>query len=168
MSTKNKIISLGELKIAVDDLKKQGKKIVTTNGAFDILHVGHKRALEESKSLGDILIVGVNSDASVKQYKSDFRPIISEVDRAEMVAGFECVDYIVIFNEPDPINFLNQIKPHIHTKSGDYKAEDLIEYSTLTKNDTKIVIVPLITDKSTTKIINRILEIYGSKNSQKK
>ena len=168
MNTKHKIVDLDHLAGIVVDLKKQNKKIVTTNGAFDILHVGHKRALEESKSLGDILIVGVNSDVSVRQYKSDVRPIISEDDRAEMVAGFECVDYVVIFNQPDPINFLNQIKPHVHTKAGDYKAEELIEYPTLIKNGGEIMTTPLVEGKSTTGIIERILESYTSKYSEKK
>ena len=140
---------------------------VLVGGCFDILHVGHKRALEESRALGDILIVGLNSDSSVKEYKSKLRPIMPEIERAEMVAAFECVDYVAIFNEPDPLRFLDIVKPDIHTKSGDYKAEELIEYPTLTKQGTKIVIIPITNNQSTTKIIERILKIYGSKNSQK-
>ena len=165
--TVHKIINTEQLAKIVSDLKKQGKKIVTTNGAFDILHVWHKRALEESKSLGDILIVGLNSDSSVKGYKSKLRPIISENERAEIVAAFACVDYVAIFNEPDPLRFLDIVKPDIHTKSGDYKVEELIEYPILMKQGTKIVIIPVTNTQSTTKIIDRILNIYGSKNSQK-
>lgn len=149
------------------ELKKEGKKIVTTNGAFDILHIGHKRALEASRALGDVLIVGVNSDASVKQYKSDRRPIIPENDRAEMLAALSCVDYVTIFNEPDPKKFLEVVKPDVHTKSGDYKAEELIEFGLLKQNGTDIIIIPLSGSWSTTKVIDHILELYSSKNSQK-
>jgi len=167
MNTKQKILSLTQLKEVVTDLKKLGKKIVTTNGAFDMLHIGHKRVLEESKLLGDILIVGINSDTSVKRYKSDLRPIIPEIERAELVAALACVDYITIFNESDPINFLELVKPAIHTKGGDYNPEKLLETPVIQKNGGKIVIIPGKV-QSTTDIIDRILKIYGSKNSQKK
>ncbi|MCR4333503.1 MAG: D-glycero-beta-D-manno-heptose 1-phosphate adenylyltransferase [Patescibacteria group bacterium] len=161
MNTRAKLVSLAELPAIVEKLKKQGKKIVTTNGAFDILHVGHKRALEESKSLGDVLIVGVNSDSSVKQYKSDLRPIIPEDDRAEVLAGLACVDFVTIFTETDPKNFLDLVKPDIHTKSGDYKEEELKETSTVLQNGGEVVIIPFIEGKSTTNIIDRILKVYG-------
>lgn len=168
MSTGHKIVSGNELANIVRNLKKQGKKIVTTNGVFDILHIGHKRVLDASRALGDVLIVGVNSDSSVKQYKSDLRPVISENDRAEIISGFECVDYVTIFNEPDPKTFLDLVKPHVHTKSGDYKAEELIEYSLVKQNGGEVVIIPYVEGKSTTNIIEQITNIYGSKNSQKK
>lgn len=167
MTTENKIVSLDKLSGIVAELKRQGKKIVTANGAFDILHVGHKRALEQSRSLGGVLIVGVNSDISVKQYKSDLRPIISENDRAELIAEFACVDFVTIFNEPDPKKFLEIVKPDVHTKSGDYKAEELAEFSFLKEIGTDIIIIPLSGSWSTTNIIDRILELYSSKNSQK-
>lgn len=148
-------------------LKKEGKKIVTTNGAFDILHIGHKRALEASRALGDVLIVGVNSDTSVKQYKSEQRPIISENERAELLAGFACVDFVTIFNEPDPCHFLEVVKPDIHTKSGDYVADEIIEVPTVRNNGGEVVIISLVEGVSTTNIIDRILKVYGSKDSQK-
>lgn len=161
MNTQSKIVSLEKLEIIVADLKKQSKKIVTTNGAFDILHVGHKRALEASRALGDVLIVGVNSDSSVKQYKSYLRPIMPENDRAEMLAGLACLDYVTIFNETDPKNFLELVKPNIHTKSGDYKAEELKETPTVIKNGGEVVIIPYVSGQSTTNVIEKIIKIYG-------
>jgi rfaE bifunctional protein nucleotidyltransferase chain/domain len=159
MNTVQKIVSLQELEGILPELKKQGKKIVTTNGAFDLLHIGHKRALEKSKSLGDVLIVMVNSDSSVKQYKSDLRPIIPEEERAEMLAGLSCVDYVTIFSELDPRNLLEKIKPDVHTKGGDYKPEGLLEFDGISKNGGTIVMTESI--KSTTGIIEKILKIYG-------
>ena len=168
MSTKQKIVTLEQLKIIVADLKKQGKKIVTKNGAFDLLHVGHIRMLEASKALGDILIVGVNSDASIKQYKSDTRPIISENDRAEIVAALACVDFVTIYNEPDPRKFLETVKPSIHTGPGDFKVETMLETPTVEKNGGTVVIIPRTPHETTTSIIDRILEAYPSKHSEKK
>lgn len=161
MNKENKVVALNELASIVADLKKHGKKIVTKNGAFDLLHVGHIRMLEESKTLGDILIVGVNSDASIKQYKSDTRPIISENDRAEMVAALSCVDFVTIFNERDPRNFLEIVKPDIHTGPGDYTVETMFETSTVEKNGGKVIIIPRTPHESTTSIIERILKICG-------
>ena len=155
-----KIVSLKELDSIVTELKSMNKKIVSTNGAFDLLHVGHKRALEESKQLGDILIVGINSDSSVKQYKSKLRPIIPDTERAEMVAGLSCVDYVTIFHEKDPLRFLEIARPDIHTKGGDYDPKKLIEFNVLRKNGVKIVKTKSI--KSTTDIIKKILKAYES------
>lgn len=168
MNTKHKIVSRNELACIVVSLKKQGKKIVTKNGAFDLLHVGHVRMLEASKALGDILIVGVNSDSSIKQYKSDMRPIISEDDRAEMLAALACVDFVTIYNEPDPCNFLEIVKPDIHTGPGDFKAETMLETPTVEKSGGTVVIISRTPHESTTSIINRILEAYPSRYSEKK
>ncbi|KKT15123.1 MAG: Bifunctional protein HldE [Parcubacteria group bacterium GW2011_GWF2_44_8b] len=160
MDTSKKVVSLEELLVIIEVFKGQGKKIVTTNGAFDILHIGQKRMLEQSKFLGDVLIVGVNSDSSVKEYKSDLRPIIPEAQRAEIIAALACVDYVTIFNEPDPVNLLASIKPAIHTKGGDYDSETLIETATVRKNGGRVVIVPGRI-QSTTNIIDRIAKAYG-------
>lgn len=158
-----KIVTLEELGRISQELKSQGKILVTTNGTFDILHVGHKRALEQSKSFGDVLIVGVNSDSSVKQYKSDLRPIVPENDRAEMLAGLACVDYVVIFQEKEPSNFLNIVKPHIHTKGGEYDPEKLIETAIIKQNGGKVVKTDQVLGLSTTNIIKKIIKVYTSK-----
>ena len=158
MTTAHKIVTLPELEVIVHELKNQGKKIVTTNGAFDLLHVGHVQALEASKTYGDVLIVGLNSDTSIKQYKSELRPIIPETERAEMLAALACVDYVTIFNETDPKMFLELVKPDVHTKGGDYDPEKLLEYDVITRNGGKVIKTDSI--KSTTGIIEKILKSY--------
>lgn len=146
------------------EMKKQGKKVVFTNGVFDILHVGHLTYLEEAKSFGDILIVGVNSDSSVKVNKGDKRPINSEADRAKMILGLKPVDYAVIFDEKTPIEIITEIKPDIHIKGGDYKKDDLPETPIVESNGGKVEILSFIDNKSTTGVIEKILEVYGSNN----
>ena len=162
MSTDQKIISLSNLGIIVEKLKKEGKKIVATNGAFDLLHIGQKRALEESKVLGDVLIVGINSDFSVKQYKSELRPIIPEAERAELVAALACVDYATIFDERDPVTFLKTVHPDVYTKGGDYTVEQNLAADFVRENVEKIVIIPGRV-QSTTNVIEKILKIYKEK-----
>ncbi len=160
MNARDKILPLTELPALVETLKKEGKKIVTTNGCFDILHIGHLRALEASNALGDVLIVGINSDASVKDYKSPLRPIVPQAERAEMIAGLACVDYVTIFPERNPIRFLELVQPDIHTKSSDRQADKLPETPIVRQHGGDVVMVPLIPGQSTTKIIDRIREAY--------
>ena len=161
INTSEKIIDIDKLPEVVSHLKKQGKKIVTTNGAFDILHVDHKVVLERSRALGDILIVGVNSDRSVKQYKSEDRPIIPDDERAQLIAALACVDYVTIFHEPDPIKFLQIVKPSIHTKGGDYDPDKLIETKTVRENGGEVVAIPHPVIRTTSSIIEKILKIRG-------
>tara|TARA_Y100000031_G_scaffold143617_1_gene174212 strand:+ start:112 stop:594 length:483 start_codon:yes stop_codon:yes gene_type:complete len=156
----SKIKTINELKEIVENLKKQNKKIVTTNGVFDILHIGHIRYLKEAKKLGDVLIVGINSDFSVKNIKEPQRPLNNQDDRAEAMASLEVIDFVVIFNEPDPIYLLGVIKPDIHVKGGDYKIDKIIEKDTVETNNGKVVLIPEVKGYSTTKFINDILNIY--------
>ena len=156
----SKIKNLNELIKIVQKLKSQNKKIVTTNGVFDILHLGHIKYLEEAKKLGDVLIVGVNTDASVKRNKGDKRPINDEKSRASVLASLESVDYVFLFNEKDPRSWLSKIKPHFHVKAGDYKMSQIIEKDVVEKNTGKIVIMPAVKGCSTTSIINKILKAY--------
>jgi rfaE bifunctional protein nucleotidyltransferase chain/domain len=128
-----------------------------------VLHIGHIRYLKDAKKLGDVLIIGLNTDSSVKQYKGDKRPLMPEDERAEMLSALEFVDYIVKFSERDPRNLLDAIKPDIHVKGGDYKMEQIIEKDVVEKNGGKVVLLPLVHGKSTTNIINRIIEVYGNK-----
>ena len=146
------------------EIKKLGKKIVFTNGVFDILHVGHLTYLEEAKSFGDILIVGVNSDSSVKVNKGDKRPINSETDRAKMILGLKPVDYAVIFDEKTPMEIISKIKPNVHIKGGDYKKEDLPETPIVESNGGEVKILSFVDNKSTTGVIEKILEVYGRSN----
>lgn len=159
------IISKKTAKTLVEELKLQGKKVVFTNGCFDILHVGHLRYLTEAKKQGDILIVGINSDSSVRSLKGTGRPINNEIDRAEMISGLKCVDFTVIFNELTPIEIIDELKPSIHVKGGDYTKEALPETIAVEKHGGEVIILPFVEGKSTTKIVNKIQE--NSENEDK-
>ncbi len=156
-----KIKTLDELLDILPEIRKQGKKIITTNGAFDLIHVGHIRNLEFCKSQGDILIVGVNSDSSIKKYKSPKRPIIPEKQRAEVVSGLGSVDYVFVFEELTPIEFLEKIKPDIHIKGSEYKKR-LPETDVVEKYGGKIIFRPIPKDEPcTSEIIKTIIDKYG-------
>ena len=160
MTTNKKIKTLNGLIPIVKRLKSQNKKIVTTNGVFDILHLGHVKYLEEAKKLVDILIVGVNSDYSVKKIKGDKRPINDEKSRIGVLAGLESIDYIFLFDEKTPIDWLSKIKPDFHVKAGDYKMRQIIEKETVERNGGKVVIAKMEKCYSTTGLINKILDVY--------
>ena len=149
--------SLKEIEKVVKWARAEGKIIVTTNGAFDLLHVGHLRSLTKAKSLGDILIVGVNSDASVRTHKDKSRPIITAKKRAKLVAALKPVDYVFIFNEPDPRAWLKILKPHIHAKGSDRSLSQIIERTVVKKSGGKVVRIPLEKGLSTTAIIKKII-----------
>lgn len=155
-----KITTLRQLIPIVKKLKKRNKKIVTTNGIFDILHLGHVKYLEEAKKLGDVLIVGVNTDKSVKQNKGDKRPINDEKSRIGVLAGLESVNYAFLFNEKDPRQWISLIKPNIHVKAGDYKLSQIIEKDIVEKNNGRIVIANMEKGYSTTSMINKIIKIF--------
>lgn len=140
----------------IEEFKTQGKKVVFTNGCFDILHVGHLRYLEEAKRQGDILVIGVNSDASVRRLKGETRPINSEIDRAEILSGLKAVDFTVIFQEDTPMELIEELKPSIHVKGGDYKKEDLPETKIVEKHGGEVRILSFVEGKSTTNIVNKI------------
>lgn len=150
------IITVDTAKKLVEELKLQGRVVVFTNGCFDILHVGHLRYLKEAKKQGDVLIVGVNSDESVRALKGDSRPINNELDRAELLSGLKSVDFTLIFNELTPIETIKKIKPSIHVKGGDYKVNELPETSVVEANGGKVKILPYVEGKSTTNIVNKI------------
>lgn len=141
-----------------EDLRKcaSDKKIVFTNGCFDILHVGHIRYLRQAAELGDILVVGLNSDASVKRLKGENRPINSEYDRAELLASLEFVNYIVIFEEDTPYELIKQIKPDVLVKGSDYAPEDVVGKDIVESYGGKLMLIDFVNGKSTTGIIHRI------------
>lgn len=130
--------------------------VVTTNGCFDILHVGHLRYLQACKALGDILVVLVNSDASVRRLKGPQRPIVAEADRAELLAGLSCVDYVVLFEEDTPEPLIEKIKPDFHAKGDQYTEENLPEMETLRRVGTSVRFVPMVESRSTSGIIETI------------
>lgn len=167
MTIKNKIVSSKRLREILKKLRKQNKKIVTINGSFDLLHSGHIYSLEIAKKQGDILIVGLNSDTSYKQYKDKRGPIIDEKNRAIMLASLECVDYVVIFNETDPIELLGVVKPDIHCNGAEY-SKNCIEANVVHKNGGKLFLIKEKTDKKNTKIstsiiIKKIFERFSNK-----
>ena len=132
------------------------KKIVFTNGCFDILHVGHKRYLQEAATLGDILIVGVNSDDSVRRLKGPDRPVNSEQDRAEMLCAMGFIDYVVIFSEDTPYELIKKIQPDVLVKGGDYKPEEVVGKDIVEARGGELKLIKFVDGKSTTNIINKI------------
>ena len=155
-----KIYYRSELASILRQEKANGNIVVTTNGCFDVLHLGHLRYLQAARQLGDLLVVAVNSDSSVRQLKGENRPLVPEAERAEMLAGLECVDYVVIFPELTPIDLLSELKPNIHVKGGDYKLEQLIEKDVVEANGGEVVVGLNVPGKSTTNLIQVICERY--------
>jgi len=161
-TSEHKIKSYSEIEKIAKELKEAGKIVVTTNGAFDILHYAHIKILEEAKNQGDRLIVLLNSDASIKSYKGQERPIIPQEERARMLAALECVDYVVIFNEDKPLKLLEAIRPDVHTKGGTFVEERIKEEKELlAKWGGKFKNFELEDGFSTTNIINKVLEKNG-------
>ncbi len=150
------LVKRSELDNLIKTLRSEGKTIVTTNGCFDILHVGHVRYLEKTKSFADVLIVALNSDKSVRSIKGEGRPINNENDRAEVLSALRSVDYVVLFDEDSPLNLLLQIKPDVHTKGADYTVETLPEAKGIMENGGRIEFITFVEGKSTTSIIEKM------------
>lgn len=160
---KNKLMQLDQLKKVISQKKESGELIVFTNGCFDILHVGHIRYLKKAASLGDKLVLAVNSDSSVQKLKGKNRPLVPEAERVEMLAALEMVDYLILFSETDAKELLQQIKPQIYVKGGDYRIEDLPEAETVYNYGAKIVLITEIKGKSTTNLIKKIRQNQNEK-----
>lgn len=150
------LVKREDLRALIDTIHHSGKTVVTTNGCFDILHVGHVRYLEKTKTFGDFLIVLLNSDKSVKSIKGPSRPINNEQDRAEILSALRCVDYVVLFDEDSPKNLLDEMKPDVYTKGADYTMETLPEADIMKKNGTRVEFIEFVDGKSTTNIINKM------------
>lgn len=156
---KNNLLSIKEMSIKCKKLRQNGKKIVFTNGCFDILHLGHISLFEKAKSLGDILIVAINSDKSLKGLKGPKRPLVNQKDRAKILLSLKAVDYIVIFNEQTPYETLKELCPDVLVKGGDYKLNEIIGREFVKK----IYRFPFIKGHSTSALIKLIVERYGKK-----
>lgn len=152
------IVERHNIKELCEQLKSDGKSIVFTNGCFDILHSGHVFYLQKAKQQGDILILGLNSDASVRRLKGEKRPINNEKDRAIVISELKSIDYVVIFEEDTPLEIISLIVPDILVKGGDYKKEDVVGKDIVENNGGEVVIIPFVDGKSTTNIINKINE----------
>jgi rfaE bifunctional protein nucleotidyltransferase chain/domain len=153
-----KLKSPAELARACAEMGAQGKRLVFTNGCFDLLHVGHVRYLQAARELGDALAVALNGDASVRALKGDSRPINPEQDRAEVLAALECVDFVTIFPDVRVTNVVRQVRPHIYAKGGDYTVESLNpeERAVLEEAGAEIKILPLVPGKSTTSVVEKM------------
>jgi len=158
---RSKILNLSDLLQVIEGLREAGKRIVFTNGCFDILHVGHVRYLTAARSKGDALVLALNSDTSVKSIKPDNRPIVSQDQRAEVLAGLACVDYITIFDEPDPLALIQTIKPDVLIKGADWKEAEIIGSDVVRSYGGSVVRIEIVPGISTSGIIQRILELYG-------
>ncbi len=140
-----------------EDLRRQGKKIVFTNGCFDIIHAGHVRYLTAAKNFGDVLIIGLNTDESVRRLKGASRPINNQADRAEVLLGLKAVDHVIYFGEQTAENLIAEVKPDIYVKGGDYTLETLPEAAIVQKYGGRVELVNLVAGRSTTNVINKIL-----------
>jgi rfaE bifunctional protein nucleotidyltransferase chain/domain len=153
----SKIVSWDELLRLREQWRKEGKTVVWTNGCFDLLHLGHVKGLQTAKTLGDVLIVGVNSDSSVRQLKVYPRPVFPQQYRAEMLAALDCVDYVTIFDDLTPERLLAQLQPDIHCKGADYaQGKPMPEAEVVHSYGGKVVLLPLYESYSTTEILSHI------------
>ena len=152
----SKILDKERLLVKLTDWKKENKKIVFTNGCFDLIHLGHIEVIARSADLGDILIIGVNTDNSIKRLKGKNRPIVEEISRAKQLAALEFVDAVVLFDQDTPIDLIKVINPNVITKGGDYNTDQVIGNDIVTQNDGEVVIIPLTQGYSTTSILEKI------------
>jgi D-beta-D-heptose 7-phosphate kinase/D-beta-D-heptose 1-phosphate adenosyltransferase len=158
----SKITPRNELKAKIDRLKREGKKVVFTNGCFDILHAGHTRYLREARKLGDALILALNSDSSVRSIKGPMRPIVPEAERAEVVAALDSVDYVTVFDELTPLELIEFLRPDVIVKGGDWAEKDIVGAEAVRKWGGRVAIMPEIEGASTTNIIDKVLQAYRS------
>jgi rfaE bifunctional protein nucleotidyltransferase chain/domain len=155
-----KIVGVDEITKISFELKSKGKKIVFTNGCFDILHRGHVEYLSKAKELGDVLIVGLNSDSSVKMIKGDKRPIVPQEDRAFILSNLSFVDYVVIFDEPTPYELISKIVPDVLVKGSDWSQENVVGRDIVEANGGKVVLIEIVPGRSTTNVIKTIIERF--------
>ena len=153
---RSKLKTLSEVAEIAAQARQQGQSVVFTNGCFDLLHRGHVHILREARASGDLLIVGINSDTSVRSIKGPLRPILPQTDRIELIAAMEMVDYVVLFDEPDPYRAIAAIKPNVLAKGGDWSAEKIVGADIVEQNGGRVAVIPYLPGFSTTEIIERI------------
>jgi len=158
--TTERVVSREKLQKILDRLKGQGSRIVFTNGCFDILHAGHVQYLAEARNCGDLLVVGLNSDRSVRSIKGDARPVVHEEDRAFVLASLKMVDYVTIFNEDTPLQLIEYLRPHVIVKGGDWTEDSVVGRETVMKDGGIVKIIPLMEGRSTTNLIEKIMTAY--------
>jgi rfaE bifunctional protein nucleotidyltransferase chain/domain len=156
----NKILDRETLRTKLIALRNQGKKIAFTNGCFDILHVGHVRYLCEARKTGDVLVLALNSDSSVRALKGEKRPLVPEQERAEVLAALECIDFVTIFPELTPLELINFLKPDILIKGGDWLEEKVVGRDEVKQWGGRVAIIPEVKGKSTTNVVEKIIKTY--------
>lgn len=156
MQTENKIVAREKIPGLVKELQKQNKKVVFTNGCFDILHSGHVVLLEKARSEGDVLVLGINTDDSVRRLKGAPRPINDQIERARVLAGLEAVSYVTFFDEDTPAQIIKEILPDVLVKGGDYALDEIVGRKTIQDNGGRVVTIPLVKGRSTSNIIKKI------------
>jgi D-glycero-beta-D-manno-heptose 1-phosphate adenylyltransferase len=164
MKARDKIRTVEELVSVCRVARERCSRVVFTNGCFDVLHVGHVRYLEAARSEGDLLIVAVNSDRSVREIKGPLRPIVPEAERCELVAALSCVDFVCLFDTPDPLPLITLLQPQILVKGADWPLDQTVGAGEVMRAGGKVVHVELVSGASTTKIIERILDRFQEKN----
>ena len=152
----DKLKTLDELIEIAAQARRNGKSVVFTNGCFDLLHRGHVHVLRQAKAAGDLLVVAINSDQSVKAIKGPTRPVTAEMDRLELIAAMEMVDYVILFDEPDPSKLITAIKPNVLAKGGDWGADGVVGADIVEREGGRVVLVPYLKGYSTSEIIERI------------
>jgi rfaE bifunctional protein nucleotidyltransferase chain/domain len=158
----NKILTREVLQKKLEELRKKGNKIAFTNGCFDILHVGHIRYLREAKKTADVLVLALNSDSSVRSIKGEKRPLVTEHERAEIIAALEFIDFVTIFEESTPLELINYLKPDILIKGGDWLEENVVGREEVMKWGGRVAIIPEVEGKSTTNVVEKIKNLYCS------
>jgi D-glycero-beta-D-manno-heptose 1-phosphate adenylyltransferase len=156
-----KIYDSDSLKDRLSELRRLGKRVVFTNGCFDILHTGHVRYLSQARSYGDVLVIGLNSDKSVKMIKGEKRPIIPEMQRAEVLEGLWCVDYVTLFHESNPLKLIEKLMPDVLVKGEDWPEDKIIGAEVVCGKGGEVIRARMVPDISTSDIIQKILKAYG-------
>lgn len=162
-----KVLPLDQLRIEREGIRNAGKKVVFTNGCFDLIHPGHVRYLQQARALGDALIIALNSDRSVRELKGDNRPILTQDERAEVMAALACIDFVTIFDEPTPREIITALLPDILVKGGDWGVDQIVGREEVEAAGGQVMSLPFVDGCSTTEIINRIVASHLSKEARK-
>jgi D-beta-D-heptose 7-phosphate kinase/D-beta-D-heptose 1-phosphate adenosyltransferase len=152
-------IQKNTISVLIKQLKKDYKNIVFTNGCFDILHIGHLKILNEAKKQGDILILGLNSDTSIRQLKGPNRPIVNQIDRSEILSNFRCIDFIIIYDDESVYDLVNFIKPNTLVKGGDYTIQQVVGFDIVESYGGQVVTVPFVDNNSTTDLLKKVIAL---------
>ena len=160
----DKILDRNKLKEKLEILRQEGKKIAFTNGCFDILHVGHVRYLKEARKTADVLVLALNSDSSVRSLKGEKRPLVPEDERAEVLAGLECIDFVTIFPELTPLELICCLKPDVLIKGGDWPEDQVVGRNEIRQWGGHVTIVPEVAGRSTTNIVDKVISVYCADN----